>query len=131
ATLFAQPSELVFFGDSLTDNGNLYNTSLKFIPKDPPYYSGRFSDGPVWADYMSSYFNKKYGTQTQNYAVGGATVVSRSIFDGALPYHLKYEVNRYIKSKSPTNKDSVLYLLWLGANDYMDVTKQPVDMLVE
>lgn len=131
-SLFAQTiHELVFFGDSLTDNGNLYSTTLKFIPKDPPYYNGRFSNGPVWADYISNYFNKKYSAQAKNYAVGGATVVSRSIFDGALPYYLKYEVNRYIKSKSKTNKDAVLYLLWIGANDYMDITKQPVDMLVK
>ncbi len=132
AALFAQTiSELVFFGDSLTDNGNLYNAVKKFVPKDPPYYKGRFSNGPVWADFMSVYFNEKYGTQTQNYAVGGATVVWRSIFDPAVPYYLKQEVNSYVKSSSATNKDSVLYSLWIGANDYMDETKQPVDLLVK
>lgn len=131
ASLFAQTiQELVFFGDSLTDNGNLYNSSFKFIPKDPPYYKGRFTNGPVWADLVSEYFNEKYGTQAQNYAVGGATVVSRSIFDGALPYYLEYEVNHYLKSKDKMNKEGVVYLFWIGANDYMDEKKQPVDVLV-
>src|SRR5689334_13137046 len=98
-SLFAQTiSEVVFFGDSLTDNGNLYNTVKKLIPKDPPYHKGRFSNGSVWADYMSAYYNEKYGAQAQNYAVGGATVVWRSIFDGALPYYLQKEVNNYLKS---------------------------------
>ncbi len=127
ASLFAQPMrELVFFGDSLTDNGNLYNI-VKFIPKSPPYYKGRFTNGPVWADDMSVYYN----AQAQNYGVGGATAVPRSIFHGALPYFLKREVNRYLKAKSTTDKNSVLYLFWIGANDYMDEPKKAVDILVK
>jgi phospholipase/lecithinase/hemolysin len=34
---------IVFFGDSLTDDGNLPEP---FRP-DPPYVGGRFSNGPV------------------------------------------------------------------------------------
>lgn len=129
--LSAQPiRELVFFGDSLTDNGNLYN-KLKFIPKSPPYYKGQFSNGPIWAEYLAATFKEKYGTLTQNYSIGGATVVSRSIFKGALPFYFKYEVKNYLSSQSKTDKNAVLYLIWLGANDYMDEQKQPADLLVK
>ncbi len=35
-------NDLIFFGDSLSDNGNLYNRTFGYIPKSPPYYEGRF-----------------------------------------------------------------------------------------
>ncbi len=44
-------SKLLVFGDSLSDMGNskaTYNT-----PESPPYYAGRFSNGPVWNEYVA------------------------------------------------------------------------------
>ena len=41
ATIF---SELVVFGDSLSDTGNLYAASGGF-PPSPPYFDGNFSNG--------------------------------------------------------------------------------------
>jgi phospholipase/lecithinase/hemolysin len=42
---------LVVFGDSLSDNGNpLFLFSLP----QPPYYKGRWSNGPNWVDYFPS-----------------------------------------------------------------------------
>jgi phospholipase/lecithinase/hemolysin len=131
ATIFAQPiQELVFFGDSITDNGNLYS-KLKFIPKSPPYYQGRFSNGPVWAEHLSNYFYQRYGVRSVNYAVGGATAIKRSVWDGFLPYYLKLEINSYLDSNDKTDKANVLYFLWIGANDYMSEKKQTVEALVQ
>lgn len=49
---FADPTpqfkQIVFFGDSLSDNGNFYNHSDHLIPKYPPYYNGRY--GAVMLD---------------------------------------------------------------------------------
>ena len=54
---------LYFFGDSLTDTGNVYHAtsvlhsdSLGLVPIEPaaPYYDGRFSNGPVWAEYAGT-----------------------------------------------------------------------------
>jgi outer membrane lipase/esterase len=47
-------SDLVFFGDSLSDTGNVLSLSTAFSP--PPFPSfpaapGRFSNGPVWTEH--------------------------------------------------------------------------------
>lgn len=130
SSLFAQPMrEVVFFGDSLSDNGNLYR-KVKIIPKSPPYYAGQFSNGSVWAERLRIYLEMNHGISAQNYAVGGATVVYRSARKGSLPYYLQREIDGYLTSNRSTNKDNVLYFFWMGANDYMDEKEKPVDALV-
>ncbi|MEH1830786.1 MAG: hypothetical protein V7L29_01550 [Nostoc sp.] len=39
--------QLYVFGDSLSDTGNIYNATGKTYPQSPPYFEGRFSDGPL------------------------------------------------------------------------------------
>ena len=43
---------IVVFGDSLSDNGNLYEIMKHQLPQSPPYYKGRFSNGPVWVEHL-------------------------------------------------------------------------------
>ncbi|MHC4946335.1 MAG: hypothetical protein ACYTG7_25250, partial [Planctomycetota bacterium] len=38
------------FGDSLTDTGNTFALTGGSFPLSPPYFDGRFSDGPVWIE---------------------------------------------------------------------------------
>ena len=45
-------TKFIVFGDSLSDMGNAYN-SIARLPQSPPYWNGRFSDGPVWAELVS------------------------------------------------------------------------------
>jgi len=44
-------TEIVVFGDSLSDTGNLFahliSEGLPGFPPSPPYYYGRFSNGPA------------------------------------------------------------------------------------
>ena len=65
---------LVVFGDSLSDNGNLYLASGGTQPPSPPYYQGRFSSGPVWTELLG--FNAANFTGSVsgsiNYAFGGS-----------------------------------------------------------
>ncbi|MGA7806692.1 SGNH/GDSL hydrolase family protein, partial [Bradyrhizobium sp.] len=59
-------SSVIVYGDSLSDNGNLY--SLIGYPP-PPYYDGRFSNGPVAAEQLAT----NLGAPLYDFAVGGAT----------------------------------------------------------
>ena len=55
-SIFAEPiDKIIVFGDSLSDNGNVLSLTEKakkviplvpLIPKNPPYFSGRFTNGP-------------------------------------------------------------------------------------
>src|SRR5262245_10175175 len=49
-------STLVVFGDSLSDNGNLFN--LIGIP-DAPAWEGRVSNGPIYAEQLASFLHMR------------------------------------------------------------------------
>ncbi len=66
--------EIIFFGDSLSDDGNLLQ-KLKIVPKSPPYYKGRFSNGITWAEHVSNHFYNKSYINSVNYCYGGATTI--------------------------------------------------------
>lgn len=110
--------QVVFFGDSLTDNGNLYKSTLGLIPKSPPYFNGRFSDGNVWSDHIAAYYASNNITST-NYAVGGETVVLHNPVGGYLPYILSQSITSYLLSTIFRDKSHTLYIIWIGANDYL------------
>lgn len=69
-------NRLVVFGDSLSDNGNLYALSRGTQPASPPYFQGRFSNGPVFTELLG--FNAgrfaagASASGSVNYAFGGA-----------------------------------------------------------
>ncbi|WP_292065750.1 autotransporter domain-containing protein [Brevundimonas sp. UBA7664] len=74
-------NRLVVFGDSLSDNGNLYAATLNTTPASPPYFNGRFSNGPVFTELLG--FNAGRFTAgapvtgSVNYAFGGARTDSQ------------------------------------------------------
>ena len=84
----AAPSQLVIFGDSLVDSGNIFLATGGFAPtnmfNNPSrgYFPGRFTNGPDWTDLLS---NQLFGHYTvpslaggSNYAFGGATYVANA-----------------------------------------------------
>src|SRR5262245_41839418 len=113
--------DVIIFGDSLSDNGNLYNI-LKVIPASPPYYEGRFSNGPTWAELVGNYYYKKNYATVENFAYGGATaVLHRPLKDHyAAPVTLEAELNEYLIKSPHKNKEPSLFILWIGGNDYLD-----------
>jgi outer membrane lipase/esterase len=50
-------SNAYFFGDSLSDTGNIY-AFTGFTQPTPPYFNGRFSNGPVWVEYLAAGIGK-------------------------------------------------------------------------
>lgn len=136
STLYAAPfSKIIFFGDSLTDDGELYAKTLKIIPKFPPYFKGRFSNGRTWAEYVGQEYYNRYYTPYKIYAVGGAT----SIWHKPQPRFaslttLNMEITSYLTDDLFRSKSDVLFVIWIGGNDYLfdvdaDRKQEPIDVV--
>jgi phospholipase/lecithinase/hemolysin len=113
--------ELVIFGDSISDVNNFYNLSGgaegSFL--QPPFYAqGRFSNGPIWVEYLAQDLNLTPET-IDNFALGGSTSSSTNIGFPGIPAGLEQQIDLYtaLLLGQPANP-SALYTLWAGSNDY-------------
>jgi phospholipase/lecithinase/hemolysin len=113
-------SALVVYGDSLSDNGNLF--SLTGFPP-PPYFQGRFSNGPVAAEQLAA----TLGVPLIDFAVGGATTGIGNIGDNGtqtapgfagLP-GMKIELNGSAPILTPPLTTTALFMVWGGADDFL------------
>jgi len=107
---------IVCFGDSMSDTGNAYNLT-DFIWPPPPYYRGRFSNGPVWVEKLGI-------SNLINYAYGGATtdnnlVVGFTEFNTIVP-GVRQQIMMYKNATDLTkvNFARTIYIVWIGGNDY-------------
>lgn len=111
---------IIAFGDSLTDNGNLYEFMKHQLPQSPPYFEGRFSDGPIWIEYLTaSLFPANPSAHLLDYAFGGAGV-SEEDDDDAL-FTLRREINSYLMTNHDKASADSLFVVWIGANNYLAV----------
>ena len=113
----AEPiSRIVVFGDSLSDTGNVFAFTGGAIPPSPPYYSGRFSNGPVWVERMAEKLGLPvpvaYASGGYNYAFGGAETGPSS--SQQVSPNVLVQVALYL-SHTPARSD--LFVVWGGAND--------------
>ncbi|MBC8166235.1 MAG: SGNH/GDSL hydrolase family protein [Bryobacteraceae bacterium] len=142
-------SSLYFFGDSLSDTGNVFQATslisavtLGFIPvqpASPPYYQGRFSNGPVWTELVAQRLGMPDTARPagmalgglgslpgtgNNYAIGGA----RTGFGGALgpldsliPTGLLAQTQFYLSQNGGVADPDALYFVLGGGNDLRDI----------
>lgn len=117
---------LVVFGDSLSDSlGMMFEKTHHLLPSYNQYYDGRFTNGFVWDEYLSSpAFLKK---ETVSFAEGGSTSTSYSRFN--LLGNLLSNLETQMKSYKPVKND--LAILLLGANDYITLHKDNIIKVVE
>eukprot|EP00588_Corethron_pennatum_P005256 CAMPEP_0194300032 /NCGR_PEP_ID=MMETSP0169-20130528/61035_1 /TAXON_ID=218684 /ORGANISM="Corethron pennatum, Strain L29A3" /LENGTH=367 /DNA_ID=CAMNT_0039050167 /DNA_START=90 /DNA_END=1193 /DNA_ORIENTATION=- len=72
-------TKLIAFGDSLTDNGNLYGITGGALPPALGYAEGRFTNGFVWVEFLADALGlarpaPRYPAASgTNYAVAGAS----------------------------------------------------------
>lgn len=75
-------NRLVVFGDSLSDNGNLYAATGNTTPTSPPYFQGRFSNGPTFVELLGFNLGRYTAgspvTGSIDYAFGGARTDSQA-----------------------------------------------------
>ncbi len=87
-------NRLVVFGDSLSDNGNLYAATGNTQPTSPPYFQGRFSNGPVFTELLGFTAGRSAlgapVTGSINYAYGGARTDSSAFPPGMRNQLLAY-----------------------------------------
>lgn len=107
---------IVSFGDSLTDTGNLYAATGQ---PAAPYYQGRFSNGPVWVEYLANQLGVAAPTPSllggTNYAWAGAAT-GDGINANGVP-NTGMQISTYLASNTPTATQ--LFTIWAGANDFL------------
>ncbi len=102
------------FGDSLSDNGNLFTASGGAVPLSPPYFDGRFSNGPVWVEYLDDMLPR---AELNDFAFGGSFSDTGNAVIGALPGVLE-QVALFLGT-SPPLMPRDLCIVWSGANNYI------------
>jgi len=138
APLFAQIpfTQFVVFGDSLSDNGNLYaGTSLLGFPQPGPplYATGEYTDGTnsipstsgplgLWIEQLAAIMNlpvpQPFAKGGTNYAVASALTGTNPAFSPttlSLPY-LTDQLNLFLAANR-TPPVNALYVFWGGSND--------------
>jgi len=125
-------NKIVMFGDSLSDNGNLYEYMKHQLPISPPYYEGRFSNGPVWIELVTQhYYPNSVNTHLLDYAFGGAGVSETDAtdddddFDEGALFNLTREIDSYLLSHHDRADANSLYALWIGSNNYIALPDFP------
>lgn len=140
-------SGLYVFGDSLSDTGTVYETSLESglgvgFPPSPPY-AQQLSNGPVWVEYLGDklgltptlFKDVEAGVSAPegiNFAAGGATsgtantlALTSSVTNmfpslNTLP-GLQQQIASF-KGQIPVGESAdadALYVIWVGATDYL------------
>lgn len=104
------------FGDSLSDDGNLFAASGNTTPTSPPYFNGRFSNGQVWNERIQKEFIDA-GKASDNFAFGGATAVTNTT--DTIP-DLLAQSTLYQTLGAPYAGTRPLASVWFGANDILD-----------
>ena len=107
----AAPASLVFFGDSLTDNGNLFH--LAGIPQ-PPYVNGIFSNGPTYAAPRN--LPALLHLSSANFAYAGAQAHGTQVVAGT-DINLGAQVARYMQQPHAAH---TVVAFNIGSNDYLN-----------
>ena len=104
--------EILVFGDSLSDNGNLVFFKDQPVPDPELYYEGRFSNGPVWVEYLAD--PQRLNAPLTDRALGGAQT------DGFVPPGLIQQVTAYKTTADSPPSPNALFIIWIGGNDYLN-----------
>ncbi|ERT09222.1 PEP-CTERM -sorting domain protein [Lyngbya aestuarii BL J] len=136
ASLDSRFNQIFVFSDSLSDPGNIFEATNGAVPENPLSFGGRFSNGPVWTEYLSPKFGLNptpftspvQSSDGTNYSFGGATSGDLNIINilrpdipiefPGLTQELNYFIEPLLAQNQSANPDA-LYVVWAGANDYI------------
>lgn len=121
AVLYAAPasadvnfSTAYFFGDSLSDTGNIYTLTGGSQPV-APYFPGRYSNGPVWTEYLAAGIGHAEASKASlqggnNFSYGGA------LTGGGIIPSVITQVTSYVNRPGAADPNA-LYVVVAGGND--------------
>ena len=122
-------TEIYVFGDSLSDTGRLFETIG--IPPSPPYYEGHTSNGPLWVEHLAELLELTYNPET-NFAWVGALTGTTNTWDATFPdielSGLQQQVDQYLEDTTAADPNA-LYVVWAGANDFLDEITNPQETI--
>ncbi|KAF9995538.1 hypothetical protein BGZ80_009023 [Entomortierella chlamydospora] len=122
----ASIKNMIVFGDSFSDTGNVFQLTNQTWPRLTFYPDGRFSNGPVWTDYVTM----DQQLNLTNYAFGGATTDSKTVqgysgseADVPVPGFIQQIEDYFLEGRrqSMTTEDieATLFAVSFQGNDYL------------
>lgn len=128
ASAYAQFSQMISIGDSLSDVGNTQDVSFGTTPASPNFM-GRFSNGQVWNELLAIEVGLSPPTPSRdggtNYAYGGAltsqdvNITVLFFFTITLPAATSQTFD-YLGDVSNVADKDALYTLSIGGNDILE-----------
>jgi phospholipase/lecithinase/hemolysin len=119
-------SQLVIFGDSLSDVGNIAAATGDIYP-GRYYYNDRFSNGPVYAESLATGLGLPPVVRStaggNNFAYGGAKTSGTGGFEGLFIRDVDEQVDQFLATR--TVDPGALFVVFAGAND---INGGPVDV---
>lgn len=115
----ASTTNLLAFGDSLVDSGNIAAATTAAGGAFPftIYPNGQFTNGDAWTTQLGLTPSLLGGS---NYAYGGA----RAIDNGDATPDLFEQVNQFRETNTGFSEDAVT-MIWIGGNDFLDLPDSP------
>jgi phospholipase/lecithinase/hemolysin len=114
-------SQLIVFGDSLSDVGNIASATFGSDP-GPYYWNNRFSNGPVYVESLATGLGLPAISSStaggNDFAYGGAQTSGTGGLNGLFIKDVDEQVSQYVSTR--TADPNALYLIFAGANDLIN-----------
>ena len=114
-------SQLVVFGDSLSDIGNTADATFDLFPGDY-YYDDRFSNGPVFVEALSTGLGLGAPVRSTAggnvFAYGGAQTSGTGGLTGAFIRDIDEQVDQFLATR--TADPNALFVVFAGSNDLVN-----------
>lgn len=127
-------SEIVVFGDSLSDNGNVNSLTFGIVPSDDYFESRVFSNGAPWVRFLAQGLDVANPDNSQsdtpiatNYAYGGAkSGTGGESFASVIVRNVAEQIDEFIADERSLTASS-LVVLWIGGNDLNGTSSSSAD----
>jgi outer membrane lipase/esterase len=130
----AEPSfrEIIVFGDSLSDTGNLTSLPEFGFLNNPPFDRG-FSDGPRAVEVLANSIglNVDPSLHLVGPPVGTNFAVSGARARGTNPIDLPAQIGGFLLNNGSTAPSDALYVVFIGGNDVRDARDESNEYLAK